>query len=71
MPLAEVCQILQCRTSDIVCRAQTGVLEYPEENSMTTMDRMKRFLRRNDGGAPGTPPKPPQASTPKQKRVRA
>ena len=55
----------------VCCCAQTGVLEYPKEDSMTTMDRVKRFLQRKDGGAPGTPPKPPQASTPIQKRVRA
>ena len=50
--------------------AQTGVLEYPKEDSVTTMARVKRFLQRKDGAAPGTPPKLPPSSTPKQKRVR-
>ena len=50
---------------------QTGVLEYPKEDSMTTMDRVKRFLQRKEGAAPETPPKTPGSATPKQKRVRA
>ena len=58
-------------TRDTLCHAQTGVLEYTKEDSVTTMDRFKRFLQKKDGAAPATPPKPPQAHTPKQKRLRA
>ena len=58
-------------STDTLCHAQTGALEYTKEDSMTTMDRFKRFLQKKDGAAPATPPKPPQAHTPKQKRLRA
>ena len=49
---------------------QTGVLEYPKDDSVTTMQRVRRFLQRKDG-RPETPAaKTPQMRTPKQMRTR-
>lgn len=61
----------RCSHSNAASAVQTGVLEYPKEDSMTTMDRVKRFSQRKEGAAPETPPKTPGTATPKQKRVRA
>jgi len=67
--LHDICDVVTCKLHACLCDAQTGVLEYPTEDSMTTMKRVKRFLQRKDG-APGTPAKTPQAASPKQKGVK-
>lgn len=50
---------------------QTGVLEYPKDDSVTTMDRVKRFLQRKDGGPETPQAKTPPAASSKQTRPRA
>ena len=49
---------------------QTGVLEYPKEDSMTTMQRVRRFLQRKDGRPESPAATTPQIRTPKQTRAR-
>ncbi|CAK0785848.1 hypothetical protein CVIRNUC_009060 [Coccomyxa viridis] len=49
---------------------QTGVLEYPKEDSMTTMQRVRRFLQRKDGRPESPAAGTPQTRTPKQTRAR-